>query len=117
MALVGIAALVDHYLEKNPVQLGNIENTGSEKQNNTGTIEFVSQLNLPGAKIEVQKPGFRKLQSWLYCHFIQKHHQLLSHHFLKSEVLPSLQSPVLRCYRPAYENYFFSDPDDDPLVS
>lgn len=118
VAVIGAAFLFDSYLDKNPVHLDKIV-TGSTKQHNKSTnkVNLISQLNIPGVKVELQKPAFRNLQPKLHDRLIQKYHLTRNYQVLKAETEPKT-SPIISAYHYlAFKNYFFTNPDDDPPVS
>lgn len=118
VAIVGAAALFDSYLDKNPVQIDEIGTGSNEQHNEPNTVYLHSQFNVPGAKVELQKPAFKKILPKIHDRFIQKYHQARNYQVLKTEVEPKTSPLILGYHYLAFKNYYFTDPDDDhPLVS
>ena len=116
VAVIGVAALLDSYFGKNPVHLQEVGNNSNDKHNEPSTAYLFSQFNIPGAKVELQKPTIKKLQPKLNARFIQKYYQVRNYQVLKAEVkLKHLR--LLTYHYLAFKNYFFSVPDDLPLIS
>ncbi len=112
--IIGVAALFDNYFDKNPVHWDEIEAGTNDQHNEPNTVYLFSQLNMPGVKIEFQKPAVRNLQPKTHDRLIQKYHQIRNYQVLKAEVEPKT-SPLISVYHYlAFKNYFFTDPDDDP---
>lgn len=117
VAVIGIAALLDSYFDKNPVQIYEAEAGSNNQHKEPGAVYLFSQLNVPGAKVELQKPTFKEIHPKLHDRLIQKYHQHRNHQVLKAEVEPKT-SPMISAYHYlAFKNHSFTDPDDDPLIS
>ena len=118
VAVIGVASLLDSYFDKNHVHLDEVDTNSNDQHNEQNTVYLFSQFNLPGAKIELQKPTFKKIQPKLHDRFIQKYHQVRNYQVLKAEVEPKT-SPLISVYHYlAFKNYYFTDPDDDhPPIS
>ncbi len=93
-------------------------NTSNNQHNETNIVYLYSQFNVPVAKVEIQKPTFKKIQPKLHDRLIQKYHQVRNHQVLKAEV-ETKTSPLISVYHYlAFKNYYFTNPDDDhPPVS
>ena len=113
VVVIGAAALLDSYLDKNPVHFKDESNTSNNQHNETNIVYLYSQFNVPGAKVEIQKPTFKKIQPKLHDRLIQKYHQVRNHQVLKAEV-ETKTSPMISVYHYlAFKNYYFTNPDND----
>ena len=117
VAVIGIAALIDSYLDKNPVQIDEVGTASNSQHNESNTVYLHSQLNVPGAKVELQKPAVKKILPKIHDRFIQKYHHARNYQVLKTEVEPKTSPLILGYHYLAFKNYYFTDPDDDhPLA-
>ena len=117
VAIIGIAALFDVYFESSSETLKEIQTESADNINNRSTIYFVSQTNLFNVKTSTLKNTGRKLQIKLHDKFIQKYHQLRSFQVLKAEVETQTTPLIFAYHYLVFKNYFFTAPDDEPLVS
>ena len=117
MAVIGMATLFDIYSDKNSVEFKEIEASSSENNENQNSILLISQSPNLGVKTLEQKIHVRKFQINSQDRFIQKYYQLRNYQLLKAEVQKQT-APLINSYHYlAYKNYFFTDPDDDPITS
>lgn len=117
MAVIGMATLFDIYSDKNSVEFKEIEASSSENNENQNSILLISQSPNLGVKTLEQKILVRKFQINSQDRFIQKYYQLRNYQVLKAE-LQKQTAPLINSYHYlAYKNYFFTDPDDDPIAS
>lgn len=116
-AVIGIATLFDIYFESNQKEIDEIEANSSKDDKAKDTILLISQTTDLGAKTSVQKAFARKLQVRSHDKFIQKYYQLRNYQVLKAEV-QTQTAPLINSYHYlAFKNYFYSIPDDVPLIS
>jgi hypothetical protein len=117
VAVIGFAALFDHYFDKNQEEFKEIQSESKAHNNNQNTVYLISQTNTVVVKVSAQKTLNNKLQLKSHDKFIQKYHQLRNYQVLKAEV-KTQTTPIINSYRYlAFKNYFFTDPDDDPLTA
>lgn len=117
IAVIGVATILDVYFEKNPES---VEDIHAESANNSGErskMYFVYQTNTFNAKTSVQKNLERKLQVKSQDKLVQKYHQLRNYQVLKAEVQSQTTPLILSYHYLVFKNYFFTVPDDDPLIS
>jgi hypothetical protein len=117
IAVIGVATLFDVFFESNPDRLEEMQTASTENWGEQGKMYFVSQTNSIGAKTSTQKNAARKFQVNSHDKLIQKYHHLRNYQVLKAEV-QSQTTPLISSYHYlAFKNYFFTNPDDEPLVS
>lgn len=115
VAVIGLASLFDIYLDENKVKPDETEQTKKEKKQEK--IVLISQVTNFDLKTQVQKTVVRKLQVKQHDKLIQKYYQLRNYQVLKAEV-QTQTTPLINTYHYlAFKNYFFSVPDDIPLIS
>lgn len=117
VAVIGLAAVFDAYSDKSTEEGKEIRSESKDATNDQHSVYFIAQSNCVTAKTSVQKNFNRKPQLKSHDKFIRKHHQLRNHQVLKAEV-QSQTTPLIDSYHYlAFQNYFFSDPDDYPVFS
>ncbi len=119
IAAIGLASVLDIYLEKNPLLLCETEATSEIPEEEHGVIYLVAQGSTSlNAKTSVQKTPDRKLYQQLHDKFLQNYHQLRNYQVLKAEAKNQKSITVLFCHILIIRDYncFFPD-DDDPLFS
>lgn len=117
VAVIGLATLFDHYFDKNSEEAKEIEASSSKENQDHKTLVFISQSLNIGVKTTVEKTVPRKFQLKSQDKFIQKYYQLRNYQVLKAEV-QTLTTPLISTYHYlAFKNYFYSVPDDIPLIS
>jgi len=119
IAAIGLASVLDIYLEKNPLLLCETEATSEIPEEEHGVIYLVTQgTNSLNAKTSVQKTPDRKPDQQSHDKFLQKYHQLRNYQVLKAEAKNQKNITVLFCHILIIRDYncFFPD-DDDPLIS
>ena len=117
IAVIGVATLFDVYFENNPEKLKEMQAESADNTGGQSKIYFVSQVNTINAKTSAQKNTGRKLQVKLHDKYIQKYHQLRNFQVLKAEVKTQTSPLILSYHYLVFENYFFTVPDDEPLIS
>jgi len=117
IAVIGVATLFDVFFESNLERLEEMQTESTGNSREQGKMFFVTQTNSIGAKTYAQKHTGRKLQVKSHDKLIQKYHQLRNYQVLKTEV-QTQTTPLINSYQYlAFKNYFFTNPDDEPLVS
>ena len=117
LAVIGVASMFDVYFENNPDRLVEMQSESTGNSREQGKMYFVTQTNSIGTKTSAQKHTGRKLQVKSHDKLIQKYHQLRNYQVLKTEV-QTQTTPLINSYHYlAFKNYFFTNPDDEPLVS
>lgn len=117
MAVIGLATLFDVYFDKSSVEITKIEAGSSEESQDQNKIILISQSSNLGVKTFEQEISVRKIQVKSHDKFMQKFYQLRNFQVLKAEV-QTQTAPLINSYHYlAFKNYFFSDPDDIPLIS
>lgn len=115
VAVIGLASLFDVYFDEDYAALNEIEAEANENSRESNTIYLINQTNTVVLKTSVQFATGKKLQLKSQDKFIQKYYQLRNYQVLKAEV-QTQTAPLINTYHYlAFKNYFFSDPDDDPL--
>ncbi len=117
VAIIGVATIFDIYFENNPEKLKVIQTESTDNTSEQSVIYFVAQINTFDVKTSNQKNPIRKLQVQSHDKFIQKYHQLRNFQVLKAEVQTQTSPLILSYHYLVFENYFFSSPDDEPLIS
>jgi hypothetical protein len=117
MALTGAAFLFDEYFENHPGTLGELQTQNEESTTDHGTIYLFTQSNSPGAKTSAAKTSERKLFNQLHNKLIQMCHQGRNRQVLKTEPEVLKQPLFLSYHHLIFRHYYFTHPDDDPLIS
>jgi len=116
-AVIGLATLFDIYFDKNDFETAEIESSQSKDEKGPDTILLISQTTNFGAKTSDQKTFTRKVYIKSHDKFLQKHYQLRNYQVLKAEV-QTQTTPLINTYHYlAFKNYFYSIPDDIPLIA
>lgn len=117
VAVIGLASIFDIYLDDNKVKPDETETGQTKKEKEQEKIVLISQSANFDLKTQVQKACVRKLQLKQHDKLIQKYYQLRNYQVLKAEV-QTQTTPLINTYHYlAFKNYFFSVPDDIPLIS
>ena len=117
VVVVGVASLFDIYLENNPETLKEIQSESTDNTNEQQHTFFASQANSSSVETSSQKDSGRKLRVKSHDKFIQKYYQLRNFQVLKAEVQTQTTPLILSYHYLVFQNYFFTNPDDEPLVS
>ena len=117
IAIIGVATLFDVYFENNPEKLKVIQTETSDNTGEQSIVYFVNQTNTFDVKTSSQKNTGRKMLVKSHDKFIQKYHQLRNFQVLKAEVQTQTSPLILSYHYLVFKNYFFSAPDDEPLIS
>ena len=116
LSIVAAAILLDVYFGNNPAELENIQAESQEHSSETGGIYLIAQTNPTNAKTSAQKSITRKLPVQLHDKFLRKYHQVRNYQVLKAEV-QSQTAPIIQSYHYlVFQNYFFSQPDEDAMA-
>jgi hypothetical protein len=117
VAVIGLATLFDIYFDKNELESAEIESSQSKDEKGPDTILLISQTANFGAKTFEQKTFTRKVYIKSHDKFLQKYYQLRNFQVLKAEV-QTQTTPLINTYHYlAFKNYFYSIPDDIPLIA
>jgi len=117
VAVIGMASLFDIYFSDTQVKPQETETGSGNDEKRQEKIVLISQSTNLDLKTQVQKPVVRKLQVKSHDKFIQKYYQLRNYQVLKAEV-QTQTTPLINTYHYlAFKIYFFSVPDDIPLIS
>ena len=117
-AVIGFASLLDNYLEKNPVQIKQLDTGSNHSASEHGTIYLFTQANYTfNAKPSIQKTPSRQLFEQSHDKFLQKYHQLRNYQVLKADAKTHKIPLFLSYHYLVFRNYFYSVPDDEPLLS
>jgi hypothetical protein len=117
VAVIGVATIFDIYFENNPETLKEIQAETTDNTAGQSKLYFVSQTNFIDVKTSLQKDTGRKLQVKSHDKLIQKYHQLRNFQVLKAEVETQTMPLILSYHYLIFRNYFFTVPDDEPLIS
>lgn len=116
LAIVGAAVLFDVYFENDLDELENIQTESKEHSTEKGSIYIIAQSSTISPKTSGEKSSNRKLKIQLHDKFLRKYHQIRNNQVLQAEQA-SQSAPVIQSYHYlVFQNYFFTQPDDDPLV-
>lgn len=117
VAIIGVATLFDVYFENDNEKLNLIQAESADNTGEQSIMYFVNQTNTFDVKTSSQKNSGRKMQVKSHDKFIQKYHQLRNFQVLKAEVQTQTSPLILSYHYLVFKNYFFSAPDDEPLIS
>ncbi|MCK5729698.1 MAG: hypothetical protein KAH68_01405 [Draconibacterium sp.] len=117
VAIISVATLFDLYFENNPEKLKLIQTESADNTDVQGSVYFATQTNTFDVKTSSQKNTRRKLHAQSHAKFVQKYYQLRNFQILKAEVQTQTSPLILSYHYLVFKNYFFSAPDDDPLIS
>lgn len=117
VAVIGMASLFDIYFDNNQVKPEESETGSAKKESKQEKIILISQSVNLDLKTPVQKTVVRKLQVKSQDKLNQKYYQLRNYQVLKAEV-QTQTTPLINTYHYlAFKNYFYSIPDDIPLIA
>lgn len=114
VAIIGVATLFDVYFENDNEKLKVIQAESTDNTAEQSIMYFVNQTNTLDVKTSSQS---RKILVKSHDKFIQKYHQLRNFQILKAEVKTQTSPLILSYHYLVFKNYFFSSPDDEPLIS
>jgi len=117
VAVIGVASLFDFYFDKNQEELEEIQAQSKKNTNEQNSVYLISQTSTIGVKVSIQNTLNKKLLLKSQDKFIQKYHLLRNYQVLKAEVQTQTTPLILSYHYLAFKNYYFSDPDDDPLIA
>jgi hypothetical protein len=105
------------YFEKDSFAVNQTETNQEDNKNTPANIYFFAQSNPLNAKSSSQKIQTRKIQFDSNKKFIQKYHQLRNYQVLKAEDETGT-APIISLYSfLVFQQHFFTNPDDDSLIS
>ena len=117
VAVIGVASLFDIYFNDTKIKPGETETGSAKEERKQEKIVLISQSTNLDFKTQVQKTVVRKFQLKSHDKYIQKYYQLRNYQVLKAEV-QNQTAPLINSYHYlAFKNYFYSVPDDIPLIS
>lgn len=115
VAIIGAAFFLDVYIENNPAELDDIQAQNEAQTKDSGGVYLIAQTGTLSVKTSVQKSSSRKLQVHSHDKFLRKYHQHRNNDVLKAEVQPQA-APIIQSYHYlVFQNYFFTQPDEDSL--
>lgn len=117
VAVIGVASMLDVYFENNPEKLEDISAESADNLGGLNKMYFVSQVNTINAKTSFQKNTGKKLLVKSHDKYVQKYHHLKKYQVLKAEVQTQTSPLILTYHYLVFKNYFFTNPDDEPLIS
>ncbi len=116
-ALIVAAFLFDHYFENYPAELDKAETGASQHTAGNSYIYLFNPANSFSAKTSVFKNFSRKLFAQSHNKLLRKYHQLRNYQVLKVD-MEKPKSPLIFSYHHlTFRHYYFTFPDDDPLVA
>jgi hypothetical protein len=115
--VIGLATIFDIYFESNRNDLDEIQTDSKQPAHEHGTIYLFNQANTFNAKTSFQKTSGRKIFVHSHDKYLQKHHQLRNFQVLKAEVQTQTSPLILSYHYLVFKNYFFTVPDDEPIIS
>ena len=117
MAVIGMASLFDFYFDDNQLKPEETETGSANKESKQEKIILISQSINLDLKTPVQKTIVRKFLVKSQDKLIQKYYQLRNYQVLKAEI-QTQTTPLINTYHYlAFKNYFYSIPDDIPLIA
>lgn len=116
MAVIGAAMLFDMYFDDDFAAFDEIGAEADANKAPDRSVYFIGQSSSSSAKTFSSRAIGKKIQPKSHDKLLQKFHQLRNYQVLKAETRPQT-TPLINSYHYlAFKNYFFSDPDDIPLV-
>jgi len=117
VAVISMASLFDIYFDDTMIKPEEIQTDSAKDEKKLEKIVLISQSTNVDLKTQVQKTVVRKFQVKAHDKYIQKYYQLRNYQVLKAEV-QNQTAPLINSYHYlAFQNYFYSIPDDIPLIS
>lgn len=117
VALIAAAVIFDHYFENHPVELDKVETGASQQSAEHSFIYIFNSANLLNAKTSGFKNPSRKLFAHSHNKLLQKFHQLRNYQVLKVDMEKPKNPLIFSYHHLTFRHYYFTFPDDDPLVS
>jgi hypothetical protein len=115
-ALVAVAVIFDAYFESHPVEMNEMEET-ADTSTKFGVVYLYNPVNSCSAKTSLQKTPSRKLFEHSHNKHIQQYHQVRNYQVLKAESKRPNTPLIFLYHHLTFNHYYFSFPDDDPLLS
>lgn len=116
-ALIAAAVIFDHYFESHPVEFDAIDTGASQQTSNHSFIYLFNSTNSFSVKTSELKKLSRKLFLQGHNKLIQKFHQLRNYQVLKTDMGKPKNSLIFSYHHLTFQHYYFTFPDDDPLVA
>lgn len=117
VSLTSAASLFDHYFEKHPGALKEIQEENERNSNTQEGVYLFSQTIPFSIKSPVQKSPSRKLTGEAHGKLLQKWHQLRIYQFLRAETNTIRQPFILSRNHLIFRRYIFDIPDEVPIIS
>ena len=115
-ALIAVAVLFDEYFENHPVIMDEMEET-ADASTEFGVVYLFNPVNSCSAKTSFQKTPSRKLFEHSHNKHIQQYHQVRNYQVLKAESKKPHTPLIFSYHLLIFRHYYFTFPDDDPLLS
>jgi len=116
VVVVAAALVVDAYFGKNPDELEKIQAESQKQTSEPGRVYLLAQNASLTLKVSVQKSPTRNLKVQLHDKFLRKYHQLRNYQVFNAEV-KAHAAPLIQSYHYlVFQNYFFTNPDEDSLA-
>lgn len=117
MVIIGAAILADVYFENNPAEFENIQANSEESTNNSNTVNLINQTGSITVNTFVLKLSGKKLHIQSHNKFLRKYHNIRNNQVLKAEVKTQTTPLILSYHYLVFQNFFFTLPDEEPLIS
>jgi len=115
-ALIGVAFVLDGYFKNNPVKIAE-ENSQQGHNAEQPGVYFFAQSTTINVKTTVQNTPDRKFFQQSHDKLLQKYHQLRNYQVLKTDAREEKEPLRLSHHFLVFRSYFYSFPDDVPLLS
>jgi hypothetical protein len=116
-ALIITAFLFDHYFENHPVDLNQVETGASQESTEHSFIYLFNSTNSFSAKTSGFKNPSRKLFAQMHNKLIQQFHHKRNYQVFKADMGKPKQPLIFSYHHLTFRHYYFTFPDDDPLVA
>jgi len=115
--LILAAVLFDHYFETHPVELEKVDAAASQHSAEHSFIYLFNSANSFNANTSVLKNPSRKLFVQSHNKLVQKYHQSMDYQVLKADLRKPKNPLIFSYHHLTFRHYYFTFPDDDPLVA
>jgi len=115
--LIVAAVLFDHYNENHPVELDKVDTAATQHSAEHSFIYLFNSANSFNANTSVFKNPSRKLFAQSHNKLVQKYHQSRSYQVLKDDMDKPTNPLIFSYHHLTFRHYYFTFPDDDPLIS
>jgi hypothetical protein len=115
--VIGLASLLDNYLEKNSLYIPVIQSQDKNTAENQNDLDLIEQFSISiNAKITFQKTPERKFPDLSTNKFLPRYHQLRNFQVLKADRNAESDHSGLTCHLPVLRFYRDYLPDEDPHI-